>query len=248
MKVTGSEMKHGYVVSDLHIFAKWSSAEKYMSDIRKACADAGFFVFNGDIFDFRWSTLGSSRKTVELAIEWFRELCTEFPECRFFYVLGNHDSHVNFLEPLTKLADEKENFYWHSSHFKIASSLFMHGDLIFTMRNISPFVRKKFKNAEPRPAVISSGYHFAIGMGAHHFVSRIYAKQRCAKYVLRVLKKKDRAKLENITDIYIGHTHVAFSDFAYKGFMFHNSGSAVHDLHCNIMKVDGGGVLVKHYD
>ncbi len=128
---------------------------------------------------------------------------------------------------------------WHDSFFKIGSSLFMHGDLIFTMRNISPFKRKKFKKREPLRSVIRFTYHRAIRMGAHNFASKLHAKERCARYVLKVLRKKDQNKLNGVTDIYIGHTHMAFSDFKYKGYIFHNSGSAVHDLHCNIMKVNG---------
>ncbi len=230
-------MKHGYVISDLHMFTQWTSVEKYMCDIRKAAADADFFVLNGDIFDFRWSTLGSSKKTAEVAKEWLRELCSEFSDCKFFYVLGNHDSHIKLLDSLSELADEMDNFNWHDSYFQIGSSLFMHGDLIFTMKNVSPFARKKFKKKEPIRSMIRSTYHRVIKMGAHNLISRLHAKERCAKYVLKVLRKKDRAKLKEITDIYIGHTHMAFSNFKYKGYTFHNSGSAVHDLHCNMMKV-----------
>ena len=208
-----NQMKHGYVVSDLHIFTKWSSVERYMSDIHEAAADADFFVFNGDIFDFRWSTLGSSSQTAKSAIEWFTQICSEFPSCNFYYTLGNHDAHLNLLDPLMEFSEKTENFQWHDSFFQIGSSLFMHGDLIFTMRNVTPFKRKKFKKREPVRSVIRSTYHRAIKMGAHHFASKIHAKERCARYVLKILKKKDRKKLEGVTDIYIGHTHMAFSDF-----------------------------------
>lgn len=237
MVAESNKFKHGYVISDLHIFTKWSSVDKYMNDIRKAAADADFFVFNGDIFDFRWSTLGSSRKTAKKAIEWLQSLCSEFPSCVFYYILGNHDAHLNFIELLAKFAEKTDNFKWNDSYFKIGTSLFMHGDLIFTMRDISPFKRKKFKKREPNKSMIRSAYHRMIKMGAHNVASKIHGKERCARYVLKVIKKKNRNKLKNITDIYIGHTHMAFSDFKYKGYIFHNSGSAIHDLHCNMMKV-----------
>ena len=237
MKTPLQNIEHGYVVSDLHMFTKWTSVEKYMCEIRKAAADADFFVFNGDIFDFRWSTLGSAAKTAKSAIEWFNEICSDFPDCTFIYILGNHDAHKKILKPLAEFTDKQNNFIWHESFIQIGSSLFMHGDLIFSIRNQSPFERKKYKYRNPVRSMLRKTYHRAIKMGVHNLVSKLHAKERCARYVLQVLEKDHNHRLEGITDIYIGHTHVGFSDYKYSGYTFHNSGSAIHDLHCNLMKV-----------
>jgi len=237
MKNPLQNIEHGYVVSDLHMFTKWTSVEKYMCDIRKAASDANFFVFNGDIFDFRWSTLGSAKKTAKSAINWFHDICKDFPNCTFVYILGNHDAHDAILEPLAKFAENQDNFIWHNSFMQIGSSLFMHGDLIFSMRTNSPFERKRYKKKNPVRSILRKTYHRAIKMGAHNLVSKLHAKERCAKYVLQVLEKDHSHRLKGITDIYIGHTHVGFSDYNYNGYRFHNSGSAIHDLHCNMMKV-----------
>jgi UDP-2,3-diacylglucosamine pyrophosphatase LpxH len=233
----------GYVVSDLHIFAKWSSAESYMGDIRSAAADADFFVFNGDIFDFKWSTLGSSAKTTTAAIDWLHKLCSDFPQCHFFYVLGNHDCHVSLRDRLTTLTNDVGNFSWNGSHFRIGTSLFMHGDLIFTTKGLSPFARNKFRTGQPRHSLLGSGYHVAIGMGAHNVASRMFAKEKCAKQLLKVLRQREYSEMDGVEDIYIGHTHTSFSDFKYRGLTFHNSGSAVHDLHCNMLQVGSRGSL-----
>ena len=40
-----------------------------------------------------------------------------------------------------------------------------------------------------------------------------------------------------ITDIYFGHTHLAFSDFRYEHLTFHNTGSAIRGLQCNMLAV-----------
>ena len=237
MKTPAYSIEHGYVVSDLHMFTKWTSVEKYMCGIRKAASTADFFVFNGDIFDFRWSTLGSAKKTAQFAIEWFKEICLDFPSCTFIYILGNHDAYQQLLQPLADFAAKQDNFIWHDSFIKIGSSLFMHGDLIFSIRNKSPFERIKYKHRNPARSILRKTYHRAIKMGAHNIVSKLHAKERCAKYVLQVLEKNKNDKLKGITDIYIGHTHVGFSDYKYHEYTFHNSGSAIHDLHCNLMKV-----------
>ncbi|MBC8372298.1 MAG: hypothetical protein ISS69_08100 [Phycisphaerae bacterium] len=47
-------MPTGYVISDLHMFARWSKPGKYLEQMHEAASGADFFVLNGDIFDFRW--------------------------------------------------------------------------------------------------------------------------------------------------------------------------------------------------
>ena len=226
----------GYVVSDFHIFAKWSSADDYMADVRAAAADADFFVFNGDIFDFKWSTLESSEATARAAIEWLRQLASDFPHCQFFHVLGNHDCHTGLLAPLAELADQSDNFNWHHAYCRMGTALFMHGDLIFDEPDGSPFERTHFKTGEPQHSLLGTSYHAAISMGAHSLNALLFPKKRCAKRLLEV-QKREYAEMDGVEDIYIGHTHASFSDFRYRGFTFHNSGSAVHDLHCNMLQV-----------
>ncbi len=84
-------MASGHVISDLHLFAHRSVADSYMRDIRRAAAESDFFVLNGDIFDFRWSTLPTADDSLDAAVAWLRALVTEHPHCRFFYTVGNHD-------------------------------------------------------------------------------------------------------------------------------------------------------------
>ncbi len=237
MKEIIARVNHGHVISDLHMFARWSSVDAYMGDIRDAASDGDFFVFNGDIFDFRWSVLSSAQETVSSAIRWFEDLCSEFYGCHFFYVLGNHDCHVAFLEPLAALAGRTPNFHWHGSHFKIGSLLFLHGDLIFRKGHGTPFKREVFKTENPRPAIVGAGYHLAIGLGAHSVLKRVFAKEKCARSLLKAMEIEGREALEGIKDVYLGHTHAAFSGFEYGGIRLHNSGAAVHDLHCNMMRV-----------
>ncbi len=233
MNVVEKELQHGYVISDLHLFSLWTSAEKKMEEIRAAAMDADFFVFNGDIFDFRWSTLGSAEATARAASDWFRELCIQFPHCRFFYVLGNHDSHVALVRAISGVEKQVDNFKRRDAFLRIGTSLFMHGDLT---GKSSPFVRKKFKKKEPRPGFIRSGYYVAIRMGVHGLVTRLHGRKRTAGKILKSIIRADPSKLEGIRDIYTGHTHAAYRDFEYKGFRFHNTGSAVHNLECLILK------------
>ena len=54
----GGSSSSGYVVSDLHLLTRRTAAGSHRSRLTTAAAAADYFVLNGDIFDFRWSTLG----------------------------------------------------------------------------------------------------------------------------------------------------------------------------------------------
>jgi len=228
--------KHGYVVSDLHMFARWSSVSKYLNNIREAASNAGFFVFNGDIFDFKWSVLQTVEETSKAAIEWFTLLCRDFPDCQFYYVLGNHDCHESFLEHLNILSKQQDNFHWHNSHITIGKRLFIHGDLVFSKNNDTLFERKSFMQTHPKASRSGKIYHFLIKMGAHAVLKHLYTKEKYAHLVSKALNIESTVNRDNIKDIYLGHTHVSFSDYEYNGITYHNTGSAVHDLHCNMLK------------
>jgi len=59
----------GIVLSDLHLFARRSQAADCMHRLRTELATVRVLVLNGDIFDFRWSTLRDLETTVAAALE-----------------------------------------------------------------------------------------------------------------------------------------------------------------------------------
>jgi len=230
----------GFVVSDLHIFTEWTSVESYMHKISHAAASANFFVLNGDIFDFKWSTLKTSNETASQAINWLLQICKNAPNCKFYYVLGNHDAHIKMPPLLRKLTHNLNNFNWSPTHFFLGSHLFLHGDLLLTLKKTSPFNRpnEKYLKAEPKHRMLSKGYNIAIGMGAHKLVTNMIKTHKCAAYSYKVLNKYPLPDMKFVSDVFIGHTHVAFSNYKYKNLVFHNTGSAVADLHCNIINLN----------
>ncbi|MBX3438851.1 MAG: hypothetical protein KF861_15270, partial [Planctomycetaceae bacterium] len=68
-------MPRACFVSDLHLFANRSRADRYLEAIERAADAADLCILGGDIFDFRWSTLPSTEATVESAVAWLRALC-----------------------------------------------------------------------------------------------------------------------------------------------------------------------------
>lgn len=230
-------MHKGFVISDLHLFTKWSVARNHMQKIRAAAASADFFVLNGDIFDFRWTTLPSIDATTRAACEWLRDFANEHPNCRIYYVMGNHDGY-DFLAPeLDRLQAEIPNFYWHPSHIRIGDALFLHGDVFFHVKPQNPYIRHLSSRIKVQPRIKIWTYRFLHSLRIHRWPSPLFEKRRCAERILKTLIMWPDEITHGVTDIYFGHTHTTFSNFSYGGITFHNSGSIIHGLPWRILPV-----------
>lgn len=230
-------MEHGYVISDLHIFAKRSLADDHLDAMRAAASQADFFVLNGDIFDFRWTTLDTAEETAEAALDWLESFAQRHPRCQIFYVLGNHDSWELFTSHLDELAEDQPNFQWFPSHVRIGSALFLHGDLPLGMKRRRPFHRHLPTRNRERGNVLHACYDAIVYTGLHRLPGRWYWRRRCAKRFLRALKRDRNGLADDLTDIYFGHTHNVFCDYSFGGLVFHNTGSAIQGLESNLLRV-----------
>ena len=116
-------------VSDLHLFSSRSDGHRHRDSILAAAAESDVFVLGGDIFDFSWTTLPTLEETVERAVAWLTELAAHAPNCRFYYVLGNHDYHQPFIERLREVERTVANFAWQPFFLRLGNSMFLHGDV-----------------------------------------------------------------------------------------------------------------------
>jgi len=231
-------MLSGYVISDLHLFAERSAAHGYLPEIRAAAAKADFFVLNGDVFDFRWSVLPSVEDTVDAAVQWLEDLAKGHPRCRFYYVLGNHDGLQPFTDRLADLALQTDNLEWLGSHLRIGSALFLHGDLPRPRRRPRSLVRSIRPNVRRRGKALNLCYRLAVAMRIHKKLAALAGRpKRSAKRIVRALKSDRTGLAEGLTDVYSGHTHLPFSGYRHGGLTFHNTGSAVRGLRCDLLAV-----------
>ena len=230
-------MKSGHVVSDLHLFTHRSTADRRMGELRAIASEADFFVLNGDIFDFRWSTLADAEATAAAAEQWLEELAETFPRCLFLYIMGNHDALEPFARQLDDLARRRDNFRWHRSHVRVGNSLFLHGDRVVDGGRTDPLSRRLTGVGKPK----TNGHHLAyraiIATRAHRVVSALHSRRWWAKRILRSLETHHEGLADGLTDIYFGHIHKTFSDFDCGGVTFHNSGSTVRGLKCRMLAV-----------
>jgi UDP-2,3-diacylglucosamine hydrolase len=230
-------MRHGYAVSDLHLFTRWSTARREMPAIHAAARQADFFVLNGDIFDFRWSTLPTVERTVAAAVAWLEGLTADHPRCRVVYLMGNHDRLAAMTGPLEALADRQSNFAWHASHVRIHDALFLHGDLALRAGRRNPFARRLRRRQWKPGKAVHVAYRSLVAAGVHCLARRFNGPRRCARRILRSLAEHGNHIGQEIRDVYFGHTHRPFTDFEYRGVRFHNTGAAIRGLEMNLLRV-----------
>ena len=218
------------------MFARWSAPGKYLEQMHDAAAEADFFVLNGDIFDFRWSLLPGVEATIDAAVDWLGEFASAHPNCTVYYILGNHDGFAGLTRRLVRLASETENFEWRPAYLRMGGILFTHSDL-FWRDGRNPFERRVPASARRITPLIGWVYHFIHLLQATRLVHAIWPARRCAGRIAKSLADLPNELTGGITDVHFGHTHRAVSHFAYQGITFHNTGSGIRGLRCNMCKV-----------
>lgn len=226
--------RKGFVVSDLHIFAERSVAGEHVGAIRRAAGRAPCLVLNGDIFDFKWTTLKCIDSTIEQAISWLEILCQEHPACQIHYVLGNHDALKPFIHRVAELCLVCPNLKLHSSCLKLGHNLFMHGDLALDPGFRKEFERELMQTVAKKGRLMNLGYSLLTKSGSHRGISLFQIKKTQATQIIAYLKQHHLHA--GITDVYYGHTHVPFHNYHCDGIAFHNTGSTIRRLKPNFLE------------
>ncbi|MBX3180844.1 MAG: metallophosphoesterase [Candidatus Hydrogenedentes bacterium] len=233
-------MKSVCVVSDLHMFCKRSHWEDHLPEIYAAAAGSDLFVFNGDTFDFKWTTLGSVEETVHQAIVFLRGLAAEFPDCRFHVNLGNHDHVQGFIDALSKLARETENLSWHPYYFRVGNTLFLHGDMAtrkMSHQQLEAY-RAGWLHHKKQGRVKNRVYDAAFRAGAHIAVSRlVHPPRRTLERVHAYIHDIGHGAPHGVETVYFGHTHVPVDGEYYGGVTFHNGGAPMRGMDFSLLRL-----------
>lgn len=228
-----------YFVSDLHVFSSRSQEHRYLEEIRQKAAHAGAFVLGGDIFDFRWSMMADPNEAVARAIHWLHDLATECPACRFHFVLGNHDYHEPFLARLDHLESRVANLMWYPFYVRLGHSVFLHGDVADRRTTAQKLAdrRARWLNKKQRGPMANRLYDMAIERQLHKpFIHLARRKRTIARRILVYLDDIGEGPSTGLTNVYFGHTHLAFSNFQFHGVRFHNGGAPIHGLRFRILE------------
>ncbi len=225
----------GFVISDLHIFSRRSNANDILNSMHMQVKDADFLVLNGDIFDFEWTTLESIDKTIFEAVKWLGDLSFQYPDCCIYYILGNHDSLEPFAVLIRKMTHKLTNLKVINTHLVLGSHLFIHGDLPLARKN--PWVRSLKKKVSKRNHFFHICYEYAVKFNLHKIVYSYFSPEYCSDRIFKALQKYPENFLEQIEHIYFGHTHLPFTEYPHKNYLFHNTGSAINGMGNNLIEV-----------
>ena len=235
-----------YFVSDLHLFARRSKASDYQQQLDAIIERAEIVVLGGDLFDFKWSTVGSLDATIEQAIDWLQRLIDINPSCQFIYLLGNHDCQVDFVERLADFASCKERLRWHHSHWQCGDTVFIHGDVadkITTPEQLEQF-RDHWGN-EPitrKSQFRQTLYDLVLQLRLHKLVGHILHRPAAvAKRLLSYLDHFDINPGTGLRKVYFGHTHAPLDGFELLGVQFYNGGAPLNGIPFRIVEVDTTG-------
>jgi UDP-2,3-diacylglucosamine hydrolase len=230
-----------YFVSDLHLFSRRSLAARHEPAMHLASSRARQFVLGGDIFDFRWSTLGSTEATVQAAVRWLDNLVASHSRCDFHFVLGNHDCNRRFVAALETYSATRPNLTVHPYYLRLGRSIFLHGDVADRPRMCPQRLhrrRQRWARDERRGALRHMLYDLAMQAHLHRVVGQVaHPKRRVAQRILGYLQRIGHGPGSGLANVYFGHTHAALADYRHGGLAFHNGGAPMPGLNFRIVEV-----------
>lgn len=234
-----------YFVSDLHLFSRRSLALSHSDSLQTTASRARMFVLGGDIFDFRWSTLGSSDATSRAAVRWLDDIVGSHSRCDFHFVLGNHDCNGRFVAALGAYAATRNNLTVHPYYLRQGRRIFLHGDAADRPRMCPQRLshrRQHWARDEQRGPLRHMLYDLAVQAQLHRVVGKVaHPKRRVAQRLAGYLQRAGHAPATGLEHVYFGHTHDALSAFRHGGLTFHNPGSPMPGLEFRVIDVDEAG-------
>ncbi len=217
----------GVTMSDLHLFAdrvplsSWETPKQIWREHFDLC------VLNGDIFDFRWAAQRELTMALRAARTWLEDLVGPSERCRFVVLMGNHDAHSSYGDMLDELAAQYDNFCWGAHWFVLGPKVFCHGDMPDLTGELDRLRDYRRKHAAHPPAKRMGRvlYASATRMGVAGALPRVLPWRRQCARIDVLLRTQLGEAYQNITDVYVGHTHVHFQNRECRGKRFHNGGA-----------------------
>lgn len=232
-------------VSDLHLFSQRSLAEQWMPVLHERIRESSLVVLGGDVFDFKWSTLGSVEATAHAAILWLRSLMRIHPAHTFVMLLGNHDDHPVLREKLEVLSEELPRLVVEAYVFRVANTVFLHGDSANPHSTEAKLLRSRRRTASHRTRgrAMNLLYGGAIRLRLHRAgAGLIFPKRLVARRLLGYLSEVGQGTESGTNTVYFGHTHLALQDYVYRGVSFHNCGAPMRGLKFQVLLAETGAL------
>lgn len=219
----------GHTVSDLHLLTNRSSAHRRMPYLHQAASEAGLFVLNGDIFDFRWSVSGRLSGSLEYAEDWIIDLVSRHPRCQFVFITGNHDSLPAYEDLLTELSSQYDNLAWERHYLKVGRKVFLHGDVreSHTPEKLAAY-RARWHRPPNRKRWAHTAYFVLTWSRIPRLVQELVPTYHLTSGVTKYLRAELGLGFNEVSDIYCGHTHRPLTNHRCGHLRFHNTGATIH--------------------
>jgi UDP-2,3-diacylglucosamine hydrolase len=224
----------GHTVSDLHLLTSRSSAHRLMPRLHHAASDAGLFVLNGDIFDFRWSVFRRLSPSLEYVEDWIGDLVSRHSQCQFVFITGNHDSLPAYKELLANLSERYDNLAWEPDYLRLGRKVFLHGDVreSHTPERLAAYRARWHRPPHRRWA--HAAYFVFTWSHIPRLIHELVPTQRLAAGVTKYLQAELGPDFDDVSDVYCGHTHRPVTDYRWGGLRFHNTGATIHGVRSRI--------------
>lgn len=234
----------GLVISDLHLFARRSVGAECMRRLEPRLCRIRCLVLNGDIFDFRWSTIPGHEATVKAAVRWLEDLLTALPHCQVHHVLGNHDCLNPFVARLAEVAERCPRFHWHHQSLQLGSAIFLHGDCANAWMDPAALERRRvsWSRDRQRHGLATRAYQLSDRFGFTRLAHQLqFPRQRTIARLEHYLDHARPGWRNTVRQCYFGHTHEAFNGASSGEVTFHNTGSAIAGMSFNPTHFEIGG-------
>lgn len=214
-----------------------------MPAIEAACRDSRLIVLGGDIFDFRWATLGGHQESLAATRRWLDDFCIRHAQAKIIYLMGNHDSHPDLQSLLVELSSRHTHFQWHAERYQAADCLFCHGDILDAggQEKLTSY-RARFQHERQASRAAHGLYDAAVAMRLHRTIPKLFHRPRATCSRLCELLSINRPA--NSTDqmnsavqssqlvqrVFFGHTHVPIYELTVAGLTYYNPGAALRHM------------------
>ncbi len=220
-------------ISDLHLFSNRCNVSEHQDLIEHSIENCDLCVWGGDLFDFRWSRVGSESKSVGRALEWLEEWYEAFPDTEFVYLDGNHDAHAAFARELVKWSDERSRFQCGLDCVRVHDTLLLHGDVIEGKGCADKFAeyRGRWQDKPVASQIASNFYDVAIAARVHKAAALAAHRRRatCIR-LLHWMNSQPEKATEGVSRIVFGHTHRRIEGYRLRGIEFYNGGAAIRHV------------------
>jgi len=222
-----SPASNAVFISDLHLMSPRSVVDLNPVWIAYQYSGRELLVLGGDIFDFRWSTLGSMKASLAAAEAWLRWLIDDWPGC-IIYLPGNHDSHPRFLQLLDSLQNEASNFSWEPHAIRLGTTLCLHGDLYDagSEAGLAEY-RSQCHHEKAQPAFVQTAYNVAVTAQIHRLIPWLRNRRGQVCQTLSSQLVDIPMDTEDINSVIFGHTHHHLDGHEVAGIRFFNPGAAL---------------------